>query len=267
MKFITTALFVLLLLYCGTLTTFCQTDSSAAKPLVICHAFGSVDGHAYTNSREAFMANYRAGMRYFEVDFALSRDGQLICYHPGEGRRLSTPVDDAECFTAREYAKLRIDERYHTMNIDEVQRLMINYPDIYIVTDTKGWTKQLVRAFTDALWKTRLSVHSRIILQIYKPSDYDLIAPMFRYFTFGGVIYTLYQLDISYQEVLDFVRDKSIFAIAVETERLHKRQSTILWLKSHGINVYVFTVNDRAMSEYVHKLGLDGIYTDTLIGS
>jgi glycerophosphoryl diester phosphodiesterase len=90
---------------------------------------------------------------------------------------------------------------------------------------------------------------------------------MFRYFTFGGVIYTLYQLDISYQEVLDFVRDKSIFAIAVETERLHKRQSTILWLKSHGIKVYVFTVNDRAMSERVHKLGLDGIYTDTLIGS
>ena len=245
--------------------SFCQVIPQNDKPLFICHAFGSVDGHAYTNSREAFMANYRAGMRYFEVDFTLSKDGQLICFHPGEGGRLSTPVDTAECFTAREYAKLRIDEHYHTMNIDEVQRLMIHYPDMFIVTDTKGWSKELVEAFTQALFKTRYDVHRRIILQIYRPGDYDLIAPMFRYFTFAGIIYTLYQLDISYQEVLDFVLDKNIFAIAVETERLRKRQSTILWLKSHGMDVYVFTVNDETIFDRVKMLGLDGIYTDILL--
>lgn len=246
-------------------SAFCQVIPDKSKPLLICHAFGSVDGHAYTNSREAFMANYRAGMRYFEVDFTLSKDGQLICFHPGEGGRLSTPVDSAECFTAREYAKVRIDEHYHTMNIDEVQRLMIHYPDMYIVTDTKGWTQELVNAFTEALFRTRIDVHRRIILQIYRPSDYDLIAPMFCYFTFAGIIYTLYQLDISYQEVLDFVRDKNIFAIAVETERLRKRQSTILWLKSHGMDVYVFTVNDEAVFNRVKQLGLDGVYTDDLM--
>lgn len=246
------------------MTLFCQTDLSSDKMLMICHAFGSADGCAYTNSREAFMANYQAGMRYFEADFVLSRDGQLICYHPGEGRRLSVSVDSAECFTAREYAKQYIDGRYHTMNIDEVQRLMINYPDIYIVTDTKGWSQELVDAFTAALWKTRLDVHRRIILQIYKQSDYNLISQMFRYFTFGGVIYTLYQLDISYNDLLHFVLDNNISAIAVEIERLRKRQPTILWLKSHGIDVYVFTVNDTATLEQVRMLGLDGVYTDVL---
>ncbi|MBP5706914.1 MAG: hypothetical protein J6W76_06480 [Spirochaetales bacterium] len=258
---------VLLLLFFtfGSLAAFCQNEPTASKPLLICHAFGSVDSHAYTNSREAFMANYRAGMRYFEVDFALSRDGQLICFHPGEGGRLSKPTEDVSVFTAREYAKIRIDEHYHTMDIDEVQRLMIHYPDMYIVTDTKGWSQELVDAFTASVFKTRYDVHRRIILQIYRPSDYDLIAPMFRYFTFGGIIYTLYQLDISYQEVLDFVRDKNILAIAVETERLRKRQSTILWLKSHGMNVYVFTVNDQEWLDRVYKLGLDGVYTDVLL--
>ena len=49
--------------------------------LTIAHAGGMIDGHDYTNSLEAILANYSKGQRVFEIDFARTIDNQLVCTH------------------------------------------------------------------------------------------------------------------------------------------------------------------------------------------
>ncbi len=251
-------LFILLILTVGAF-------SQESKEFVyVAHAFGSIAEHRYTNSRQAFNENYAKGHRYFETDFALSADQKLICTHPGEGLRYSEPTDDICVFTRREFMKMRIDGTFRTMDVDEILRLLYNYPDIHIITDTKGWSEELVKAFDEAFAKVSPAALRRIIIQIYRPEDYEMLQPLWTKYTFGGVIYTLYLLDTTYENVAKFVTEKKIGAIAVESLRLKRRRSTILWLQSHGVKVYVFTVNDPTEAESIVSLGLDGIYTDEL---
>ncbi|OAB37747.1 hypothetical protein PMSD_09330 [Paenibacillus macquariensis subsp. defensor] len=48
---------------------------------LISHAMGSIQNQAYTNSYEAFVANYEQGNRVFEVDLLLTEDHQVVARH------------------------------------------------------------------------------------------------------------------------------------------------------------------------------------------
>jgi hypothetical protein len=47
----------------------------------VAHAFGSIDGHTYSNSLEAFQRNYGRGFRVFEVDHLVLADGTVLLAH------------------------------------------------------------------------------------------------------------------------------------------------------------------------------------------
>ena len=54
-------------------------------PKYIAHAGGGIGKMSYTNSRDAFDANYRRGHRCFELDLNWTSDGQLVLIHDWEG--------------------------------------------------------------------------------------------------------------------------------------------------------------------------------------
>ena len=58
-----------------------QPASGFEAHKVVAHAMGGINGYAYTNAWEAFVANYERGTRVFEVDFLLSKDDQLVARH------------------------------------------------------------------------------------------------------------------------------------------------------------------------------------------
>ena len=49
----------------------------------VAHAFGAIDGHAYSNNLEAFQRNYGRGFRVFEIDLVRLADGTALAAHPG----------------------------------------------------------------------------------------------------------------------------------------------------------------------------------------
>ena len=53
-------------------------------PKYIAHAGGGIGGASYTNSRDAFDANYRRGFRFFETDLNWTSDDQLVLIHDWE---------------------------------------------------------------------------------------------------------------------------------------------------------------------------------------
>ena len=48
---------------------------------LVAHALGAVDEVPYTNSLEAFLENYKKGLRVFEVDLIRGADGILVARH------------------------------------------------------------------------------------------------------------------------------------------------------------------------------------------
>ena len=55
-----------------------------ASTKLIAHAGGAIDGHVYTNSKEAVLNSINNGSKYIELDFSLTSDSELVCVHRWE---------------------------------------------------------------------------------------------------------------------------------------------------------------------------------------
>lgn len=53
-------------------------SNTQAKPLMIAHAGGGINGLSYSNSIEALDLNYDKGFRIFELDFSWTSEGQSV---------------------------------------------------------------------------------------------------------------------------------------------------------------------------------------------
>lgn len=55
-------------------------------PVLNAHALGGLHGRTFVNTKEAFEASYRSGIRNFEVDIACTSDGYFVAKHGGASR-------------------------------------------------------------------------------------------------------------------------------------------------------------------------------------
>ncbi|MNC08329.1 cytoplasmic glycerophosphodiester phosphodiesterase [compost metagenome] len=235
---------------------------------IIAHAMGGINGHTYTNTLDAFVANYEQGSRLFETDLLLTTDNRLIARHEWTGNmsKLLGQLDvlpAAKQGTVLSYNEVMdspILELYSPLDIDKIMDLMIAYPDAYIVTDTKELDPELVtRQFTLIVEAAKLkdpSLLERIVPQIYSRDMLDVVNKVY---AFPEVIYTLYQSQDSDEQVLAFVKDTGV-EITMPVTRATK--SFVQKLKRAGARVYVHTLNDEQEITKLSRMGVDGFYTD-----
>lgn len=212
----------------------------------IAHAFGGILGDTYTNSYEAFLLNYQLGHRIFEVDFFIADDGRTIIAHDNEHWQANTG-------------------KYHTLDLDLLFKILQEYPDIYIVTDTKFSDEESVRkqftAFVETAKTIDITLLDRFIPQIYIPEMFDWVMDIYPW---KSVIYTLYaNPNWTPENVLDFaeksgVRYITLFYTAASDEALE------LW-ESAGLLIGVHTINDLETTEEALSRGVQNIYTDYLL--
>lgn len=233
------------------------------KNRLIAHAFGAVtldDGrYDYTNSHEAFQENYGLGFRVFEADLMLSSDGALVAAHDWERYGTTAPLSISQFENGEFY-----DGQITQMTGGDVIDLLIQYPDIYIVTDTKytdpnSYRLQFSQLVYLAQEKNAVQVLDRLIVQVYNQSMYEIVYDVYPW---KSVVYTLYQSNDSVEDAIDFCVDRGIqvvtmnyWATTAETaEQLH----------SAGLQLYVFTVNEQQDLEHGVAIGIDGFYTDSV---
>lgn len=230
---------------------------------VIAHAMGTVDGRRNTNSLDAFLESYEAGQRVFEVDLQLTGDGHLVARHDWDQisyynlEQLYAGVMDYETFQNTPICFF-----YTPLDIEGLVSLLRDYPDIYLVTDSKESDEETVRAQMGEIARAVREAEDetlweRIIVQIYHEEMYDWIsqeAPITNW------IFTLYQLGSpDYEEIGAFCRERDIPVVTVAAERLNGMISRTL--RGCGCRVYVHTVNQlRAMLAL--SWGADGFYSD-----
>lgn len=235
---------------------------------VVAHAMGGIKGYTYTNAWEAFVANYERGTRLFEVDLLLTTDEQLVARHEWTGN-MSKLLGQLEVLPAdkqgvvldySEFMDSPILNIYSPLDLEKILDLMQNYPDAYIVTDTKETEPELVqKQFTlliEAAQKRDPLLLDRIVPQIYNQTMLEEITKLY---PFSEVLYTLYQSKDNDEEVIDFVERTGV-DITMPFSRATK--SFVKKLKQAGARVYVHTVNEEDQIRELSRMGVDGFYTD-----
>ena len=240
----------------------------------IAHALGGIDGYSYTNSPEAFLANYAKGYRLFEVDLIYTSDGTLVGLHSWKnsnvekvlGVKRDDSMDEAG-MTLKEFKSCKVYERYSCLDIRDLARLLKDR-DIYLIIDGKYEEESEVRQeygdILSAFSEIAPESLDRIIPQIYSE---EMLSWVMDIYPWKSMIYTWYKLDkktYSPLKEIAFAKSAGIRAVTMDQERendLIDRE-----LIKNGIYPLVHTVNDEAAAREMEEDGAAGFYTEELLG-
>jgi len=236
---------------------------------LIAHAFGEVDNKIETNSKEAFINAWENGFRVVEGDFTYTSDGVLVLRHDfeadGSYARLDIPVSDPLVMDSETYRNSPIIFEQTPLGAVDLLQLMVEYPDMYLVTDTKDTDKKTVqRQFSDIVKAAGSIGHpevlERIIPQLYNKSMIDWIREIH---SFENWIFTLYLYNNpDYTDIADYCAAKGIQTVTLHVDRATKEN--VDKLKAKGLKVYAHTTNRYLTMKKLMDAGVDGIYTDRI---
>lgn len=235
-------------------------------PPLIAHAFGGIEDAVYTNSLEAFYHNYNLGHRVFEVDFFLTTppENTLVATHD-EGD-WHTQIGEVIPMNYTNFMGKKLYGSYTALDYAGVIDLMIEYPDIYIITDMKLIDKASVYLQFSQLVRYAESkdpsVLDRMIPQVYHEDMLDWVMDVH---TFKSAILSLYQIYWTPESVCEISRNTGIKYITVEYTRLTPEIAT-LW-KEAGLSIACHTLNNPVQAQEAFSMGVDYIYTDFLTPS
>ncbi len=236
---------------------------------------GGVDGKTMTNSLEAL--NRAKGNEYklIEIDFELTSDDFLVLKHDFSKdslRVMEQPVVGEETFQVwdREmFLNTKIYRKYTPMDITDLVRWMKENPDVYIVTDTKETSKELVtKEFVQIVeaCENDESLLNRFVVQIYNNDMYNMVKEIY---DFPNILYTIYQIAEPSEEFFTnlsaFCVEKNIRVVTIPKDYLW--QPFIDILKQNNLIIYTHTLNTITDLERAINMGCHGIYTDFLYES
>ncbi len=251
------------------------------KNKYICHALGAIDEYSYTNSKEAFLANYEKGYRVFEFDLKFTSDDKLVLFHSWRNRDLRKILDidrekseNKEPLSSEAFLNSKIYGKYTPLSFDEFAQMINDYPDCYFVIDGKYGAdeadmieKEYQRIY-ETLNKYAPQMLDHMIPQIYYEDMLDWIMNVYKW---KSVIYTWYSFDIDptfeASKEADFAKEHGIKVITLNEDReasLQENGELKSLLLDEGFVCFVHTINDTAQVEQYEKDGIYGFYTDSL---
>lgn len=238
------------------------------NPLVA-HALGESRGKIETNAKEAFLESWGSGFRAMEVDFTYTSDGVLVARHDfeadGSYYRLEQDAKSPLVMDRNTFQTSKICFDQTPLTAVDVLSLMVEYPDVYLITDTKDTDKATVeKQFKDlkqiAEAMEQPQILNRIIPQIYNEEMYDWVKDIY---PFQEWIYTLYlNYYPEYPKIAEFCEAKGIGTVTIENARVTK--DVVDTLHAKEIKVYAHTINRYKQFQDLLALGIDGIYTDRI---
>lgn len=232
--------------------------------VLVAHAFGGKGSKTYTNSLEAFLYNYELGHRVFEVDFDLTVDNKTICSHDEEFWRYITNNENSDVeYTYDNFKNTPLFTDYTPLDYMDIVNLLNEYPDIYIITDTKYYDEiKVYQQFTqivDYAKTVNEEVLDRLIPQIYNK---EMLEYVMNIYDFKSVIFTLYQTAWEKDDIARYCVKSGIKYITVALDQVDE-EVIDLW-KSMNINIAVHTVDDIDEAKELLNKGVRMIYTNYL---
>lgn len=241
-----------------------------AETSVIAHAMGAVNyGGSYYNSLEAFESAYAAGMRVFEVDLALTRDGKAVLLHDwGAWQRALGRSGDPGIPTLEEFLATPAYKGHTPLSFRDLLCLMAQYPDICVITDSKYTDQEMVLLqFTSMLADAEelglTNLFDRIIIQLYNQEMRQYLDTLY---PFPHFIYTLYKegkpTSSSFPDTVAYCAETGVLGITMRNSWWNDSFAPVA--EESGVAVFVHTENDIDAARGFLEHGVSAIYTDHL---
>lgn len=240
---------------------------------IIAHGMGSTDGvsegSAPLNCLETFLAQYEAGVRIFEADLRLTRDGQVVLRHDWWPANWQEGIDWTAIPTREEFISKPILGKYTPLSFRDLLVLMERYTDVCIITDTKFTDSDVMyiefgAMLADAADLGLTQLFNRMVIQLY---DGNMRQCLEKIYPFPHRIYTLYvrgfkQTKADFREVAEYCAKHGVEGITMWDYWWNAAYAPIAL--ELGIKVYVHTVNDAAAAQKLLENGVNGVYSDVL---
>lgn len=240
---------------------------------VTAHALGGVadrDGnlYTYTNSYEAFVKNYEAGIRCFECDIDYTLDDvPVLCHDWGTFRNMSGDSGNGGgSMTYLSFSSSILRGDFHPLSLAGMIDLMEEYQDIYIDIDFGGKDPCIaVERISERIGENR-NLKGRFIIEIYSFDDYKKIDGLYH---FDNYLFTesLYNggaalADSQRSEIIAFCAEENIRVAAVFSEFL--TGEIIETYKRQGIFVVAYggSANSAESFGKLKEIGCAGIQSD-----
>lgn len=219
---------------------------------LVAHAGGAIYGFRYTNSLDAIEGSYNNGFKLIELDFEWTKDDKVVIIHDWDFMVQRLFKSESKVFTLKEFKSTKVFQDLSLMDLDDLVSWLEKRNDVYIITDIKQDNLKCLNFIKEK----HEHIQSQIIPQIYSFEGYSSVKEM----GYNNIILTLYGLNNSDDEVIDFVGNNPVFAVTMPVER----GFTELPMRLKEINTctYVHTVNDLYIFEELNENGVFGIYTD-----
>lgn len=235
---------------------------------LVAHAVGSVDEYVCVPSLESFLNNYRQGYRVFECDLIKTADGHLVLRHDWSAG-MQAGIDETRVPTLAEFRAAPLYGRYTPLTFADLLELMAAYPDVYIITDSKGAQAELVQKefsaiLSEAETQGAQALLERFIVQLYSPEMYDIVRKVY---PFQHYILTLYQTDFNgeAEQFETYAKACSLLGIHTITMWHYLYDEAFLpIMERYHIQVYVHTVNDSVAADSLLRRGVTGVYSDRI---
>ena len=219
------------------------------RPLAFAHRGGSA--HNPENSWRAFQHAIGLGYSYLETDVQATADGILVAFHDKTLDRVTGRPGRIARLAHREVAAARIDG---TEPIPLLEDLLGAWPDVRFNIDVKDWPA--VRPLAGVLRRT--AAWDRVCITSFSPwrlmaTRRALDRPVCMATSPAGVA------AIRFGGPAGSAAQCARVPVSVATPRFVRRAH------QRGLQVHVWTVNDRGLMAAMLDLGVDGIMTDETV--
>ena len=236
----------------------------------IAHALGAINGKVYSNSKEAFLANYAAGFRSFELDALLTSDGEIACYHTWQ-TGIQPALPSGYQPTLAEFLASPIYGIYTPMTFSDACYLLNEYQDAWIVLDTKdsdaaGMLKIMTKMYETAKSLGLMSVMNRVVLYLYSEDTLNTVTSVYDY---KNYVLALYQMDVVWKDNPILFAQMCAWCVqnkvtAVEMYHNYTDATILSIAKQYGLNIYLHTIDNKTTAQNYLNQGYTGVISNTI---
>lgn len=233
---------------------------------IIAHATGNIDGHVYTNSKEAILKNHASGVNIFEIDVKRTSDGEVVLIHNW------SDIQIHEDPTHQEFMDFKIFGKYTTLDIMSLAELMAHNTSLVMTLDAKNAdTAQLYFEIMKIVEENYPSTFDRWVPIIYEFNEYNQLETLIEENLVNRLSHYMYGFykngSNHYTNAFEFLERisarKKITSILTSFVEVQFNKD----IRKHNTNIpmYYHTVNSKEFLDLViNDLQGDGVSTDLL---
>ncbi len=257
----------LLGLVCLTATACSPPATTGLSALIVAHRGASHD--APENTIAAFQLAWRQGADAIEGDFHLTSDGHIVCHHDETTKRTAGVDVGVNEQTLAELRRYDVGRWKHDAwageRIPTLEEVIDSVPaDGIILIEIKS-DSSVVPALARVIEGAHLDLEQIIVISFDEQviTDVEKLLPLVK---------TLWLVEFEKDnarrfrptapEVVETARRIGADGVDVEARRSVVNESFVQTVRDAGLELHVWTVNDRAVGRRMSQLGVDSITTD-----